>query len=225
MAGGYGAGSGINQLSGPWGLYVDDDQTVYVADRGNHRIVEWKSGATSGRVVAGGNGHGNGAHQLYDPVDVIVDKETDSIIIADYVNRRVVRWPRQNGTSGETIVSGIACVGLTMDSNGSLYVNDETNAQVRRYRRGESQGTVVAGGNGFGKGLNQLRLPQGIVVDRHGNVYVADTLNHRVMLWPPGAKQGVIIASGLNKPVGLALNRHGDLYVVDSNNHRVLKIK
>ncbi|CAF4580393.1 unnamed protein product, partial [Rotaria sp. Silwood2] len=53
-------GNGINQLSYPYGLYVDDDQTVYVADESNHRIVEWKWGATSGQVVAGGNGQGSG---------------------------------------------------------------------------------------------------------------------------------------------------------------------
>ncbi|CAF4852893.1 unnamed protein product, partial [Rotaria sp. Silwood2] len=56
VAGGNRQGNGINQLSNPWGLYVDDDQTIYVADRLNHRIVEWKWGATSGQVVAGGNG-------------------------------------------------------------------------------------------------------------------------------------------------------------------------
>ncbi|CAF5109912.1 unnamed protein product, partial [Rotaria sp. Silwood1] len=47
----------------PWGLYVDDNQTIYVADHSNHRIVEWKQGATNGQVVAGGNGEGTGDHQ------------------------------------------------------------------------------------------------------------------------------------------------------------------
>ncbi|CAF5152086.1 unnamed protein product, partial [Rotaria sp. Silwood1] len=73
VAGGNRQGNGINQLSNPWGLYVDDDQTIYVADRVNHRIVEWKRGATSGQVVAGGNGQGSGDHQLYNPYDVIID--------------------------------------------------------------------------------------------------------------------------------------------------------
>ena len=104
-------------------MYVDDDQTLYVAEWSNHRIVEWKSGATSGQVVAGGNEEGSGAHQLSYPVDVIVDKERDSLIISDRSNRRVVRWPRRNGTSGETIISNIYCVGLTMDENGSLYIS------------------------------------------------------------------------------------------------------
>ncbi|CAF1433593.1 unnamed protein product, partial [Rotaria sp. Silwood1] len=117
-------GNGINQLSDSWGLYVDDDQTIYVADQSNHRIVEWKRGATSGQVVAGGNGQGSGDHQLDNPYDVIIDKERDSLIICDGSNKRVVRWPRRNGTSGETIISNIDCWGLTLDENGSLYVTD-----------------------------------------------------------------------------------------------------
>ena len=32
VAGGNGQGNGMNQLSDPLGLYVDDDETVYVAD-------------------------------------------------------------------------------------------------------------------------------------------------------------------------------------------------
>ncbi|CAF4655152.1 unnamed protein product, partial [Didymodactylos carnosus] len=151
VAGGNGQGSGINQLYCPWGLYVDDDdRTIYIADRANHRIVEWKWGATSGQVVAGGNGQGNETHQLSYPFDVIVDKEKDSLLICDSSNNRVVRWPRRNGTSGETIISNINCWGLTMDENGSLYAVDYGKHEVRRYRRGESQGIVVAGSNGSG---------------------------------------------------------------------------
>ena len=75
----------------------------------NHRIVKWKSGATSGQMVVGGNQQGSGAHQLYNPSDVIIDKERDNLIICDYSNRRVIRWPCQNGTSGEIIISNINC--------------------------------------------------------------------------------------------------------------------
>jgi sugar lactone lactonase YvrE len=201
-------------------LYVDDDQTVYVADMTNHRIMEWKSGATSGHVVAGGNGRGNGTHQLSNPRDVIVDKERDSLIICDYFNNRVVRWPRRNGTSGETIISKFPCVGLTMDKNGSPYVTDVAKDEVRRYRRGESQGTVVAGGTGRGDGLDQLHVPQNVFVDRDHSVYVSEYGNHRVMKWVEGAKQGIVVAGGQGEGNGLT---HGNLYVVDGGYHRVLK--
>ena len=132
MAGGNGQGSGLNQLSDPRGSYVDDDQTIYVADYSNHRIVEWKSGATSGQIVAGENGQGNRNDQLNNPRDVIFDKENDSLIICDYTNQRVVRWSRQNGTSGETIISDINCHDLTMDNDGYLYVSDHKKHEVIR---------------------------------------------------------------------------------------------
>ncbi|CAF1103222.1 unnamed protein product [Rotaria sp. Silwood1] len=60
VAGGKGNGYGTDQLNNSWGLFVDNEQTVYVADPNNHRIMEWKRDVTSGQVVAGGNGQGSG---------------------------------------------------------------------------------------------------------------------------------------------------------------------
>ena len=214
------------------GLYVDDDQTIYVADRLNHRIVEWKRNAKSGQVVAGGNGQGSGNHQLSDPLDVIVDKERDSLIICDNGNRRVVRWPRRNGTSGETIISNINCVGLTMDENGPIYVTDFGKHEVRRYRRGESEGTVVAGGNGSGNRLDQLSSPQHVFVDRDHSVYVSDWGNDRVMKWVEGAKQGIVVAGGqgrgnsltqLSYPRGVVGDQLGSVYVAEGGNARIMR--
>ncbi|CAF2032853.1 unnamed protein product, partial [Rotaria magnacalcarata] len=71
VAGGNGKGGATNQLNWPQGLFVDDDQTVVIADWGNHRIMQWKNGdTTNGQVVAGGNGRGNGLNQLDRPIDL-----------------------------------------------------------------------------------------------------------------------------------------------------------
>ncbi|CAF5038763.1 unnamed protein product, partial [Rotaria sp. Silwood1] len=232
VAGGNGKGSATNQLFLPNGLYVDDDQTIYVADCENHRIVEWKSGATNGKVVAGRNGQGNGAHQLKFPRDVIIDKESDSLIINDCENKRVVRWPRRNGTRGETIISNISCGGLTMDDNGYLYVVDNGKHEVRRYKIGDTKGTVVAGGNGKGHRLDKLSNHQYVFVDRDHSVYVSDYENHRVMKWEEGAKQGIVVAGGqgygnsltqLNEPEGVIVDQLGTVYVADSWNHRIMR--
>ncbi|CAF1578667.1 unnamed protein product, partial [Rotaria sordida] len=232
VAGGNRQGNGINQLSNPLGLYVDDDQTIYVADQSNHRIVEWKWGAMSCHVVAGGNGPGSGDHQLSNPQDVIVDKERDSLIISDRENRRVVRWPRRNGTSGETIISNIYCLGLTMDENGFLYVSDFEKHEVRRYRRGESQGIVVAGGNGNGNRLDQLSIPRYVFVDRDHSVYVSEWGNDRVMKWMGGAKQGIVVVGGqgkgngltqLSDPRGVVVDQLGTVYVADLGNNRIMR--
>ncbi|CAF3228294.1 unnamed protein product [Rotaria sp. Silwood2] len=232
VAGGNGPGSGINQLYNPVSLYVDDDQTVYVAEWSNHRIVEWKCGATNGRVVAGGNGSGNGAHQLSNPRDVIVDKERDSLIISDQSNKRVVRWPRQNGISGEPVISNISCGGLAIDENGFLYVTDIGKHEVRRYKVGDTEGTVVAGGNGCGNRPDQLSSPYYVFADRDHSVYVCDYGNHRVMKWEEGAKQGIVVAGGqgqgdslkqLSRPFGVVVDQLGTVYVTDHANHRIIR--
>ncbi|CAF2989596.1 unnamed protein product, partial [Rotaria sp. Silwood2] len=231
VAGGNGYGNGTNQLHNPHGLYVDDE-TIYVADQANHRIMEWKRGATNGQVIAGGNGQGNGAHQLSDPYDVIIDKQRDSLIICDYSNKRVARWPRPNGTSGETIITNIECFGLTMDEDGSLYVVDYEKHDVRRYRRGESQATVVAGRNRSGNRLYQLSYPHYVFVDRDQSVYVSDCWNHRVMKWVEGAKQGTVVVGGqgegngltqLSYPRGIVVDQLGTVYVADSWNDRIMR--
>ncbi|CAF4223469.1 unnamed protein product, partial [Adineta steineri] len=135
IAGGNGHGHQLNQLFWPEGIYIDDDhQTIYITDFWNDRIVEWKYGAKNGQVVAGGKGEGKQSDQLYGPTDVIVDKKNNSLIICDAGNRRVVRWSRQNGTNGETIISDIQCFGLAMDNNGDLYVTDSWKNAVRRWK-------------------------------------------------------------------------------------------
>ncbi|CAF3153537.1 unnamed protein product, partial [Rotaria socialis] len=191
IAGGHGHGDATNQLYTPHGLFVDDDQTVVIADYGNHRIMQWKNGdTTNGQVVAGDKGQGNGLHQLNHPTDVLIDKETDSLIICDRWNRRVVRWSRRSGTTqGEILIDNIDCWGLAMDNQRYLYVSDVVKHEVRRYQLGEKNGTLVAGGNGKGDGLSQLNWPRYFFVDRQHNVYVSDNNNHRVTKCNKGAKE------------------------------------
>ncbi|CAF1081790.1 unnamed protein product [Adineta steineri] len=233
IAGENGYGNQLSQLSRPQGIYVDDDhQTIYIADFGNDRIVEWKYGAKNGQVVVGRNGKGNRSDQLHWPTDVIVEKINDSLIICDYKNRRVVRWSRQNGDNGETIISDIDCYGLTIDKNSDLYVSDYVKNEVRRWKQGEKEGTIVAGGNGKGKHLNQLHCPTHIFVDKDHSTYVSDSFNNRVMKWMKGAKEGIVVASGkdegnsltqLSYPWGVVVDHLGNVYVADSNNHRIMR--
>ena len=158
VVGGNGRGNAVNQLWYPHGLDIDDDnQSIVIADFDNHRIVEWKMGASHGKVIAGGQDYGNRLDQLNDPTDVLIDKEINSFFIADRGNRRVVRWSRrQDTTQGEVIVDNIDCWGLAMDQQRHLYVSDISENEVQRYTIGDNNGIVVAGGNGQGNQLNQL---------------------------------------------------------------------
>ncbi|CAF4891533.1 unnamed protein product, partial [Rotaria socialis] len=234
IAGGNGLGSATNRFNRPLGLFVGDDQTVVIADNQNHRIMQWNNGdTTNGQVIAGGKGQGNGLHQLNNPTDVLIDKETDSLIICDRDNRRVVRWSRHSGTTqGDVLIDNITCAGSAMDEQRYLHVSDEGKHEVRRYQFGEKNGTLVAGGNGKGDGLNQLNRPTYLFVDRQQNVYVSDRANNRVMRWNKGAKEGIVVAGGqgegnaltqLSNSEGIFVDALGTLYVADDRNHRVMR--
>ena len=234
MAGGNGKGNAANQLNFPGGLDIDDDnQIIVIADRWNHRIVEWKIGASNGKVIAGGRGQGNRLDQLNDPTDVLMDKETNSLFIADRLNRRVLRWlRRQETTQGEIIVDNIDCSGLAMDHQGYLYVSDTVRHEVRRYTIGDKNGTVVAGGNRRGYQLNQLDFPTYLFVDEEQAVYVSDTNNDCVMKWNKGTNQGIVVAgrrregtdsTKLYYPEGLFVDTSGTICKADSNNDRVMR--
>ena len=234
VAAGNGYGNVVNQLKVPHGLDIDDDnQSIVIADFGNDRIVEWKIGASHGKVITGGRGQGDRLDQLNYPTDVVIDKETNSLFIADGWNRRVVRWSRRQGTTqGEVIVDNIDCRGLAMDHKRYLYVSDTRNHKVRRYTIGDKNGIVVAGGNGQGNELNQLKHPTYLFVDEEQAVYVSDEYNHRVMKWNKDAKEGIVAAGGqgngsaltqLSYPNGLFVDTSGTLYVVDDGNNRVVR--
>ena len=223
----------LDQLYYPHGIYVDDDhQTIYIADCYNHRIVEWKFGAKTGQVIAGGNGKGDRIDQLSRPTDVIVDKNRNSLIICDIGNRRVVRWSLAKREEREIILSDIKCYGLMMSENGDLYVSDWEKNEVRRWKRDEKEeGTIVAGGNGQGDHLNQLNESIFIFIDANDSLYVSDKENHRVMKWVKNAKEGIVVAGGqgqgeslnqLSSPMGVIVNNFGDVYVADSGNHRIM---
>ena len=234
VAGGNGDGNAVNELNCPYGLDIDDDnQSIVIADSWNDRIVEWKMGASHGKVIAGGQGQGNRLDQLSYPSDVLIDKDTNSLFIADYWNRRVLRWSRRQGrTQGELIVDNIDCWRLTMDHQRYLYVSDVEKHEVRRYTIGDKNGIVVAGGNGRGNQSNQLNFPNYLFIDQAQAVYVSDTNNHRVMKWNKDAKEGIVVAGGkgqgnalkqLSYPDGLFVDTSSTIYVADYFNNRVMR--
>ncbi|CAF3787263.1 unnamed protein product [Rotaria sp. Silwood1] len=249
VAGSDGHGNDADQLDNPLGLFVDGDQMIFIAEQWNHRILQWKLGDTNGRIAAGGHGKGKRLNQLDQPTDVLIDKETDNLIICDQGNHRVVRWSRRSlTTKGEILLDDINCYGLALDDHRCLYISDEIKHEVRRYHIGNKNGTIVAGGHGEGDGLNQLNQPSYLFVDRQQAVYVSDTNNHRVMKWNKGAKEvilnisvnaqwaqkGSTVAGGygngratnqLNTPMGLCIDEDQTMVIADFWNHRIVQWK
>ncbi|CAF1234981.1 unnamed protein product [Adineta steineri] len=141
VAGGNGKGNKLNQLNSPGFIFVDGDQSVYVSDRDNHRVMKWRRGAKEGTIVAGGHGYGRNLNQLSKPEGVIVD-DLGQIYVADYENHLVMRWCERD-EEGEIVVGGngqgyqshqLNCpTGLSFDDEGNLYVVDWKNHRIEKF--------------------------------------------------------------------------------------------
>ncbi|CAF0834571.1 unnamed protein product [Adineta ricciae] len=227
IAGEQESGCRITQFCNPVRICMDDNnQTLYIVDHWNNRIMKWKSNAMCDI------NSDQRLDQLNRPGDIIIDELNDSLIISDVGNRRIVQWPRHQNEPIKVIISDIVCQGLAMDNCGNLYVSDYERHEVRRWQIGDVRGVLVAGGNKRGSGLNQLDSPTGIFVDHEQSVYIADYFNHRVMKWKEGSQEGTIVAGSQTEGNGLAqlsgpnsilVDQSDTIYIADTNNHRVMR--
>ncbi|CAF1375128.1 unnamed protein product [Adineta steineri] len=141
VAGGNGQGNQLNQLNSPGLIFVDENQSVYVADWCNHRVVKWRKDAKEGHIVAGENGQGENLNQLTYPEAVTVDR-LGQIYVADCANHRIMRWC-EGKEEGEIVVGGNGAgnqpnqlngpCGLSFDDEGNLYVADYLNNRIQKF--------------------------------------------------------------------------------------------
>ncbi|CAF1505927.1 unnamed protein product [Adineta steineri] len=233
IAGGNGQGNRIDQLDFPTDVTIDQqDHSIIIANFGNNRVVQWLN---------------QNQQILIDNIDcygLAMDKH-GFLYVSDFVKNEVRRWKMGEYNSEGIVVAGGNGDGnelnqlnqptfIFVDDDQSVYVSDQNNHRVMKWRKGAKEGTVVAGGNGRGRNLNQLSSPAGMIVDDLGRIYVVDTDNDRVMRWCEGKEEGEIIVGGngegnqsnqLADPINLSFDDEGNLYVADFLNHRIQKFE
>ena len=141
VAGGNGKGNKLNQLNNPTYIFIDGEETIYVSDRLNHRVMKWLKGASEGIVVAGGQGQGNSLNQLNYPTGLVVN-EVGDVYVADYWNNRIMCWPL-GSKEGRVVVGGNGRgkgsnqlslpIGLSFDAENNLCVADCHNHRIQRF--------------------------------------------------------------------------------------------
>jgi sugar lactone lactonase YvrE len=223
-------GTGLN---GPIGLYVDQYDTVWVADYWNHTVQHFLPGSTKGKVVAGGMGTGNASNQLNHPSAVFVDK-TGNLFVADKMNYRVQKFT-PGSRDGTTVLGGRGkgieldqfgdADGLFIDEHDQIFLSDFANQRILKFARGSKTGTLVIR-------QGELSDPMGIYIDRCNTLYVSDNHNHRVRKYPnmnQTAGETIMGVHGqkgstsyrLNEPQALTVDKYGSVFVTDLYNHRI----
>ncbi|EER13657.1 hypothetical protein Pmar_PMAR026869 [Perkinsus marinus ATCC 50983] len=101
-------GSSLAHLAEPMNAVEFEDE-IYIADRGNNRVVAWPSdgSGTMGRLVSGSN-PGSGMCDLYAPASCEIDRTRKILYVADTGNQRVMAYEISSSKAGRGPLEGNA---------------------------------------------------------------------------------------------------------------------
>jgi hypothetical protein len=198
---------GIGQ---PWGVAVDGQGDVFIADFEHNRVVEVKPDGSQTTVGSG----------LLFPESVAVDGQGD-VFIGDAGNHRVVevkpdgtQTPVASGLSAN--VSGVAVAPDPLNNKVlDIFIADSDNSRVLEVKQGRTQTTVTTVGSG-------LSGPTGVAVDGQGDVFIADFFSRVVEVKADGTQ--TTVGTGLTFPYGVAVDGMGDVLIADYFSSRVVEV-
>lgn len=236
------------RLTGPEGIAIAPDGTVYVADYVANRVYRVQPDGSLVLVAGGGSQYEGLATKsnIFGPVGLAFDK-SGNLYIADSPGGTIRRVDRKGMLTTVATIRGAganlnAPTGIAFDATGTLYV-------------GDFSGDVVAiqpNGSISKVDLSAVPLPAVIpgyvAFDSAGNLYVADRNPQtsgqlgggcRLIRIKPDRSVQVIAGTGrcgysgdggpavdaqLDDPNGIAFDSSGNLYFADSNNHRIRRV-
>jgi hypothetical protein len=207
----------------PWGLFVDINNTVYVADKANGAVlIRLEGNMTPWKTLSG---------SLYQPFAVFVTLNGNIYVDNGKSYNQVDMWT-SNSTVSVAVMNVIdACYGLFIDLYDNIYCSINDYAQVVKTSlvNGSNTTTIVAGNGSSGSTSTMLHSPRGIFLDNSSNLYVADCGNNRIQLFLFGQLNATTVAKNqiagtitLNCPTGIVLDGNGYFYITDYYNNRIV---
>ena len=210
----------INTLGGgfqfPYGVALDGNGDVFVADMRNNLVKEIPAGCASSSCVSTLGG-------IYNPTGIAVDG-AGNVYVTDNGEGFVKEMPSGCASSScmTTLGGGfIEPSGVAVDGAGNVYVADFGNNVVKEMPSGCASSSCVST---LGGGFHE---PSGVAVDGAGNVYVADMGNSLVKEMPSGcASSSCVTTLGgvFSQPFGVAVDGAGNVFVADMGNSLVKEI-
>jgi YVTN family beta-propeller protein len=202
-------GATPTSMLAPNGIAADDSGNVYIADRGNNRILKFNRA-----------GHFLTTWGTPSPFDVHVDAAFNVYVVD--ANNHVQKFANdgtfitQWGSTGAGAGQFNLPLGVTTDTLGNVYVADQGNNRVQKF----------TSGGGF---ITQWSVPtpSGIAVGDSDYVYVTDVVGNRVYRFLDSGGSslswgGAGAGNGqFNAPAGIAADRDGNVWVVDRSNNRI----
>jgi sugar lactone lactonase YvrE len=204
---------GTKMFNFPHGLYVDQNNNVWVTDgrgkdgKGNTAMKLDQDGKVLMTLGQPGVA-GNGPNQFNAPSDVVVAPNGD-IFVADGhggdTNARIAKFDKDGkfikawGKKGTAAGDFQAPHGLALDSAGRLFVADRENNRIQIF---DQDGKFITEWKQFGR-------PSGIWIGKDDTMYVADSQSSDKL--NPGYKQGIRVGSAKDGKVTAFIEEKKDL--------------
>lgn len=207
------------RFNGPRGLDIFKNNTLFIADTGNHsfRTHSLGGGTTklSGRVFQGipqlGDTVGNADNSSYNRPQSLVLSRGGTLIVLDTENHCIKAINPEgtslllagNGIEGDTNGEGSNArlrspIGMCLLANGDILFCDTGNHKIKKLDLGNNVSTVAGSAVGFSNNVNplfaQFNQPYGVVVDADQNIYVSDRNNNAIRKISP--TEGVTTFAG-----------------------------
>lgn len=178
-------GQGDGQVSRPWGLCVDKDGNVIVADRRNNRVQVFYTDGSC-KLMFGEKGSGNGQFDLpagisTDPQNriVVVDKDNHRIQIFTAAGNFVLKF----GSYGKDCGQFQYPWDVAINAKGEMLVTDSRNHRIQLFNPdGHFISRFCFDGVNHSRSLKGLTTPRGVCFTPQGDIIVSDFENHRLLL-------------------------------------------
>ncbi|KAI0984985.1 hypothetical protein GJ496_008342 [Pomphorhynchus laevis] len=237
-------GSTISEYSmfcRPWGICIDSENNIYVADRSNNHI---KIMNMYGTIVLTLGCYGKSDDGKFDrPSSVAFDNNKERLIVCDKDNHRIqiykidpknIKRICQNEPDGTTTDNNIVVDGN--HSNECDNVETATNftddkmllsSRGEKYFRSLEYKPLIVFGN-RGNRPGEFHYPWDCATNSKSEIFITDTRNHRIQMFTCNGmfmrKFGYdgILWKRLDSPRGIAVSKDDKIVATDFNNHRII---
>ncbi|KAJ8290791.1 hypothetical protein GJAV_G00017610 [Gymnothorax javanicus] len=219
-------GDGDGQLCRPWGVCVDCEGYVIVADRSNNRIQIFKPCGTFHRKFGT---LGSRPGQFDRPAGVACDSQR-RIIVADKDNHRIQIFTFEGqfllkfGEKGSKNGQFNYPWDVAVNSEGKILVSDTRNHRVQLFGPG---GTFLNKYGFEGALWKHFDSPRGVAFNQEDHLVVTDFNNHRLLVIRPDCQSARFLGSEgtgngqFLRPQGVIVDQEDRIIVADSRNHRI----
>uniref|UniRef100_A0A8D0GAH3 E3 ubiquitin-protein ligase TRIM71 n=1 Tax=Sphenodon punctatus TaxID=8508 RepID=A0A8D0GAH3_SPHPU len=219
-------GDSDGKLCRPWGVSVDKEGYIIVADRSNNRIQVFKPcGSFHHKFGTLGSRPGQFDRPAGVACDisrriVVADKDNHRIQIFTFDGQFILKFGEKGTKNGQFNYPWDVAV----NSEGKILVSDTRNHRIQLF----GPDGLFLNKYGFEGALwKHFDSPRGVTFNHEGHLVVTDFNNHRLLVIHPDCQSARFLGSEgtgngqFLRPQGVAVDQEGRIIVADSRNHRV----